>query len=188
MSDIADFWRWFEAHATRLREEPDGDIVCDAITEALGKVHEGLVGEIGRAPSLDEATLVISANGNQELFPIVEDLFAERPSVPLWEIIAFRPPANPNDPGVIEMDGLELSIAAMRFVHSLEDGMLELDVFVPGYVEDDETIGSMCFIALDHTVGEYRMETRIGGIALYPIEDAPPSARPLVELLALMPN
>lgn len=32
------------------------------------------------------------------------------------------------------------------------------------------------------------METRIGGVAWYPIEDAPPHARPIDELLALMPR
>jgi hypothetical protein len=188
MSAIVGFWTWFAANATRLREEPDGDAVCDEITEQLVEVGEGLVGEISRTASRDHATLVVSADGNAELFPAVEAIVAEAPTVAHWEILAFRPPADPNDPGVLEMDGTKLAIADIRFVHSISEGKLELDVFVPGYVDDDETIGALCFIALDHTVGEYRMETRVGGIAWYPIEEAPSAARPLVELLALMPN
>lgn len=188
MSDIADFWRWFEENATRLREEPDGDAVCGEITDQLENVNDGLIAEISRTASRDQATLVLSADGIKELFPIIEAIYAERPMVSGWDLVAFRQPADPNNPAVVEMLGRRLAVADMRFEHSLEDGLLELDVYVPGYIDDDDAIGNMCFIALDHTVGELRMETRIGGIAWHPIEDAPSSARPLLEILALMPN
>ena len=189
MDTIDGFWRWFEANADDLRAEPDGDLVVDTIGAELSKVHEGLIGEISRDPKADP-TLIISANGNRALFPFVERVFAERPAIAGWEIIAFRPPATDGDLGVIDMDGQQLDTKLIRFVASRDpDGAkLELDVYVPGYTDEDETIGAMGFIALDHTVGEYAMETRIGGIGWYPIEDAPESAQPLAELVAALPK
>jgi hypothetical protein len=187
MDAIDGFWRWFVANASELSADPDGDAVCDAISGELAKVHEGLVGELSRGPHSDP-TLIISANGNRALFPFVERVFTARPAVPGWEILAFRPPATEGDLGVINMDGHELDTKLIRFVAWPVDGKLEVDVYVPGYTDEDETIGAMGFIALDHTVGEYAMETRVGGISWYPIEDAPETARPLAELVAALPK
>ncbi len=188
MDTFDGFWRWFEENADELRAETDGDLVVDTIGAELSKVHEGLIGELARDGT--HHALVLSANGNRALFPFVERLFARRPEIADWEIIAFRPPATEGDLGVIDMDGQQLDTKLIRFISSPDasGGKIELDVYVPGYTEEDETIGAMGFIALDHTVGEYAMETRIGGIAWYPLEDAPERARPLAELVSALPK
>lgn len=54
-------------------------------------------------------------------------------------------------------------------------------VFVPGYTERD---AKLAYIALDHVVGEYDVETRIGSISIANTDHVPPLAKPLADLPA----
>jgi hypothetical protein len=53
-------------------------------------------------------------------------------------------------------------------------------------VEHDaiKTMGQMAFLALDHALGEYDVETKVGAIDLLPLDRAPKSAQPLADLPA----
>ena len=76
----ARFWAWFQKSAPALRRERDLQRVMETISEQIEKVHPGVIAEIGS--SGEDRELVISADGRRELFPVVQEIYAARPTVP----------------------------------------------------------------------------------------------------------
>ena len=176
------FWAWFVAHAAALRAEPALPKVMEAVSAEIEAIHPGVFAEIDDGAT---RTLVISADGQRAQFPAVQALYAARPAaVPGWTIVAFRQ-RDPSPDIVIEMGDVTLDPATMTFVSREHDGMLDVVVFVPGFTSRDAMVQPL-YIVLDHTVGEYDMETKLAGIDVAPIEQAPAGARPLRELPALL--
>ena len=150
------------------------------INEHLEPSHQGIFVEIGKEG--EDRELVISADGKKELFPLVQKVYAARPTVAGWKIVAFRQ----RDAGfAIEMNGLSLEPNKVRFAGEREGDKLSIELFVPGY-DDSDGMKQALFVLLDHTVGEYDMETKIGGIDFAPLAKAPASAQPLAALPALI--
>jgi hypothetical protein len=170
------FWTWFQAHAAELRADKDYQHTMESISAELEKVHPGVFAEIGGTPNGDPK-LVISVDGKKDLFPVVQAVYAKRPSVPGWAIVAFRQ----RDTGMkIDMGGKTLDPATITFA-AQKGRLLDLTLYVPAY---DKSLDQALFVLLDHVVGEYDMETKIGGIEFAPLDRAPSSARPLTELPA----
>ncbi|MBK7401248.1 MAG: hypothetical protein IPJ34_34585 [Myxococcales bacterium] len=61
------------------------------------------------------------------------------------------------------MNGRKLEPKAMKFIAERHGALFDVTVYVPGFTTRED-FGNILFIALDHVVGEYDMETRIGGI------------------------
>lgn len=177
----AQFWAWFGKHAAELHAEKDLRHVMETISDQLDKTHPSVVAEIGSAGA--ERTLVLSADGDRRLFPVVQELHAARPTVAGWKIVAFRPRGGGLQ--VIKMNGAKLDPRKLKFVGSRDGDRLSIVVFVPGFTTL-ERLGPLGFLALDHLVGEYDMETKIGGIEFAALKQAPPKARPLSELPAMV--
>jgi len=181
---VAAFWTWFGANAAALHgDEPEQ--AMNKITDELVKVDRGVIAEI--ALDGDTRTLVVSADGKRDSFPAVEKIVAAKPAAPIagWKVVAFRQRSNGELP-VLESDGTKISLASTRFVATPAGDKLDLTVFVPGPGMDDDTRAQFGFLVLDHTIGEYDMETRIAGIDFAPIEKAPAAAKPIAELPAMV--
>jgi hypothetical protein len=175
------FWAWFSDHAAELRKTRDLRVLMEAISAELEKAYPGVFAEIGE--DSDQLLLVISADGDKKLFPQVQELYAARPSVAGWKIVAFRQ----RDPSfAIEMEGKRVDPKTAKFVGTPGDGTLDIHVYLPGWKQDDEVARKLGYIVLDHVVGEYDMETRIGGIEFAALEVAPATAKPLTELPAMV--
>ncbi len=177
----AAFWTWFSAHADELHANTDLQKTMESISAELEKAYPGVFAEIGK--DKDQLLLVISADGNKKLFPQVQEVYAARPTVPGWKIVAFRQ----RDPFfAIEMAGKKIEPKTVKFVGTPAEGKLDIDVYLPGYKKDDQDMGKLGFIILDHVIGEYDMETKIGGIEFAALEAAPATAKPLTELPAMV--
>jgi hypothetical protein len=174
------FWEWFEQHAVALQADDDLVNVMETISAALAKVNPRVIAEI--ASTDVERTLVLSANGDPELFPVVHEIYAARPTVAGWRIVAFRPRSGLD---AITMHGKRMEPAKMKFVGTRDGDKLEIVVFVPDFTTTED-LGPVGFLVLDHVVGEYDMETRIGGVEFAALKKAPAKARPLTELPALL--
>ncbi len=175
------FWKWFTDHATELHKTTDLRAVMESISAELEKAYPGVFAEIGK--NGDELMLVISADGIKKLFPQVQEVYAARPTVPGWKIVAFRQ----RDAGfAIEMEGKKIEPKTVKFVGTPGEGKLDLDVYLPGFKKDDEEMKKIGFIILDHVIGEYDMETKIGGIEFGALETAPAAAKSLTELPAMV--
>jgi len=180
----ATFWKWFTEHAAELRAEKDLKKTMDGISAELETAYPGVFAEIGGAK--DDRTLVLSVDGKKDLFPHVQELYAARPTVTGWTIVAFRQRAKPGDPELtIEMGNQKLDPGKVRFVGTPAGGKLDIDVFIPGFTTNEE-MGQLGFLILDHAVGEFDMETKIGGIEFAALDKAPASAKPLAELPAMV--
>jgi hypothetical protein len=175
------FWAWFAGRAPALRTAPIAAAHAEIVAR-LATAEPKLQAEIAD----DEVrTLVISADGNRALFPAVERLVARAPSVDGWRVVAFRQPS-PIEGESIQIDDVTVALDDIRFVAVPEGSLVALALYIPGYRPDNEILGIISFIALDHAIGEHATETRIGGISRHPASEAPPTARPLHELPALL--
>lgn len=177
----APFWKWFTDHATELHANQDLRVVMESISAELKKVYPGVFAEIGKQG--DELMLVISADGIKDLFPQVQEVYAARPTVPGWKIVAFR---QRDASFAIEMGGKKIEPKTVKFVGTPGEGKLDIEVYLPGFKEDDEELKKIGFIILDHMIGEYDMETKIGGIGFAALDAAPAAAKPLTELPAMV--
>lgn len=182
---IAVFWRWFAQNAASLRADKDFVAVMNKISDEMAKIEPGLIGEI--FVEKEQRTLVISADGKKQLFPQVRALYAARPSVAGWKIVAFRQrtPLDELRGMKFEMQGKSYDATAIRFVAERNGDQLDLALFSP--TEDvSDAAKTMMFVMLDHTIGEYDSETRIQGIDFAPASAAPKTARPLPSLVQLL--
>jgi hypothetical protein len=183
------FWKWIAANVEGLKAVKTGrEPVTDQLSQELEKVEPGLVFElgIGREPF----ELIISADGKKELFPVVKRLVAAAPEIPGTKVIAFRPRK--------DIDGFSMQIGEgklagkdLLFVAGPDldrKGLIAVDLFVQGMKsEDDEARRNAAFMLLEASVGEFDLETKIGGIEIKPAPDkADPALKPLKDLPATL--
>ena len=90
------FWNFFvksEQQIITLLEEHPEDVVL-MMSEQLNKIHPDLAFEIYKDTEKENMTLIVSADGNSELFPLVEDLFNYEVTIKNWDIYKFRTALN----------------------------------------------------------------------------------------------
>jgi len=179
-----EFWRWFGANAERLsRLQPSRERALDDIQEAIHKVDSRLAFDIGIVNGV-ASELVVSADGNREVFPVVQQLVAAAPAVRGWKVTAFRPRGRPD--AVVERKGVVLDARRIRFASRREGSKISLTIFVPRELgaAPQELLFEATLLLLDRVVGEYYVETKVGAIELALIAEnaLDPGGRPLVEL------
>ena len=117
----------------------------------------------------------------------MQALYAARPNIAGWNVVAFR---QRSDQGELknmkfEMAGKQYDATMITFVS--QPGAQKLDIVLFSPSEDvSEPVKSMMMIMLDHTIGEYDTETKIGGIDFLPKSKAPKDAQSLSALPAVV--
>src|SRR5580765_8348569 len=87
---IDNFWSWFRENEHRLRNfETDPDKYLNEVLTQAKKIKSGLAIEF-EPPKNGIINMTISADGNIELFPLVQSIVHKAPKVKGWNIIAFR--------------------------------------------------------------------------------------------------
>jgi hypothetical protein len=87
-----EFWSWFAANAERMRRTHPELLVRDpGLRGALDRYQAGLIPEFHAREVEGRRQIIISADGDRDLFPAVETLVAAAPDIPGWRVIAFRP-------------------------------------------------------------------------------------------------
>ena len=161
-----EFWRWFQTNETKLFDfETDRERVFDELQRELHKVNAGLTFEFG--PKVNGIRdFVISADGIKDVFPSVIALGDAAPSLQRWKIIKFRPR---RDPVPVTLNGLKLSPDQIDFTIEPDAGKVGITLFVDGYTkEQHDRYAAVAFLMLDSALGEYDVETKIGGIDFMP--------------------
>ena len=167
------FWQWFaKESATIFRFEQDRDRVLDALSDRLASIHPSLTFEIG-PPEEGRRELILSADGDKNAFPYVVGLANSAPTLDLWEVIPFRPPKNLDRFPKVLFGGVELSVDDVWFTHETEGHIFHLDLFIPNLTDENhDTLAGAAFLLLDMALGEYVVETRIGGIEFRPLGES----------------
>ncbi|MCX6344784.1 MAG: hypothetical protein NT018_06895 [Armatimonadetes bacterium] len=176
------FWDWFGKNTNRLAAvKTCHERVCDELAVQMHKINKHLTFVFG--PVKDgRREFIVSADGILSAFPAVKNLVAAAPDIPGWRIIAFRQPDSIS--ARIRIDDHELGSEDIWFTASPNGDKFDIHLLIKGATEDDNALMQLAFIVLDHTLGEYCVETKLGRIGLGPLPDDPAASglKPLLEL------
>lgn len=169
------FWSWFEKNQYMLFHfERDQERVFERLAAAMKKVNPNLTFEFSMIRN-GKREFVISADGIKEAFPAVELLYASAPELPRWTFIKFRPRRKPV---TMEMRGLKIEPSDIEISIVVDREKAGLTVFMKGLDESRrEPFEHIAYIILDHAIGEYDMETKVGFIRIRSFEQESQSAR-----------
>lgn len=180
----AEFWKWVGAHVSELKSVKTGqEPVMNELTEELSKAAPGLTTELGVGTEPFE--FIVSADGRIENFDAVKRLVGNAPAIPGVKVIAFRP-RKKIDGFEMRMGDLSIAAANVKYVSSKDPkpGRVTLDLYVDGMTEENrKSVERAGFVLLDSSIGEFDMETKIGGIEFHPAP-APEGAKALADLAA----
>jgi hypothetical protein len=180
---ISEFWTLFQRHATDLALAESADSPAyDRLLEQLHQIDAGLYLEFSMEPGASE--LVVTAEGNRSLFPLVRAIVAAAPKVDGWIIRALKPKLG--FPATVRWNDLELSIDEIVFEPLEAEGSDELGlrILVPGIeAKDLESAHSAVLRAMDYGVGEERLAESVEYTEVLPLPvDEETNALPLLEL------
>lgn len=182
-TDPAKFWVWFLANAQRIRDH-DYSKSKTPVTEIgamLRKYADVHAHQLTPPDSQGRRTLELSAEGMAEHVAAVKACVACAPSVPGWNVVAFR--QRQPDPSAIhyQYEGHSLSVDTLRYVNGVIRGVPTILVTVPGFTEEghDALLGIVC-LTLDALLGEeYMIES---GLYVVISPNFMPNHKPLKEL------
>jgi hypothetical protein len=182
MSDvIPEFWRSFLDHKAELENlESADDPTYDTLLASLQKIDQGLFFAFCTEPGANE--FIVSADGNEELFSLVEDIVRQAPEVDGWQIIALKPQLG--FPETTRWEDVEIVIGDVLVLPVFNPaGEMGLRLYAPGFSEADSTsIHNAILQALDSGLGERQFAQLVKGTWVHPIEEAPAGAFPLPDL------
>ena len=192
--DAKGFWQWFleneallaSGFKLQLAGDSRNDAHGDALGAALNRFHPGLVFEMGNLKN-EKLDFVISADGIFDSFPAVLSLINTSPESGLFQYTAFRQRTTHVS---LSMFGEKFQPETTQFLIEPSEnyeGKFDLWVFMEPHSLDIKQLRQAAYILLDSTIGEYDMETLIGGfevVATPPDIEAIP--RPLTELPGIL--
>lgn len=185
---IDNFWQWFVKNEHRLKNfESDPNQYLNEFLTQIKKIRNGLAVEL-EPPKNGIINMTISADGNIELFHIVQQIVQKAPSVKGWKIFAFRqrlPIATIREMTVKAGDVL-LDPSKMKFLPVIENGKLNIVIYLPGVNEENyDKIAYAGLMLLDNILGEYDCVMKVDS---YDFKELPektrtgPTPKPLLEL------
>lgn len=181
-SAIADYWRLFVELAPRLAELTSAeDPIYDRLQEQLHHVDPGLFIELSAVS--DERELVITADGNPELFALADEVVAAAPRLQGWTILALKPRLG--FPESVTWEGVSVNIADVVFdpITPEDSDELVLQLFVPGISEQEvDSAHNALLRALDHALGEREFAASVQYTEVIPLNGSGDDYIPLLKL------
>jgi hypothetical protein len=182
---ISDFWTWFSQKADEIRTA-GAERVREGIAPELGRrlkeCHPGLVWEI--AADGEEWELCISADGNREAFPAVQEVVEAAPAIPGWSVRAFRQRGKLDV--TLEFAGHTLTYDDIWFTADRTGNELSITLWIKGLTQEtDRMLSQAALILLDNALGEYDAVMHIAELNRGPLPKNPetrPGLHPLKQL------
>jgi hypothetical protein len=180
---ISTFWSQFLKRSSDLACVGSADSAAyEALLELLQQVDPGLYLELSVDPA--ECELIVSADGDRELFPLARRVVAAAPAVAGWAIRALKPKLG--FPETTRWEDLIVRIDSIVFDPvDLDGDELGLRIFVPGIAESDiDDAHNAVLRALDHGLGEEGFAEAVQSTEVYrlPPDSNPDDHIPLLEL------
>jgi hypothetical protein len=187
----ATFWTWFAREEVRLAIETRAKDPTGAMMEISGHleaINSRAVVELAIEPDeMHPHTLVITADGDTSLFPMVKKIVAAAPPLKKWKVVAFR---QRRDPGQsLQLDGFEAKPADFFFRETgRAHGKVDVEVLVKGMNEGNEKVAQQAaFLMLDHLLGEHDVEMKVAAISVVPLPEKPGAdVKPLGSLVGVV--
>lgn len=178
---IDEFWRNFEAHKSDLeRLETADDPAYEQVLASLQKLDSGLYFEFCSTPGKNE--FIVTADGKQRLFLLVEEIVREAPAMQDWELFALKP--RRGFPVTIKWEQTTVTVGDVLVVPVFrETGEMGLRLYVPHLSESNQDdIHNALLRALDIGLGERRFAECVESTWVYAVSDAPEHAFKLTEI------
>lgn len=187
MTPQNEFWSWFIQHETELftldlNRKSEREELFNELASELQKVDPDITFEFG--PNQPRREFIISTGGIKRAFPAVASLVDATPPLDRWQVMAFRPRRTPFN--VVDFRGRRVDSKDVQF-SLLDNGKVAgVDLFIPGFREDDADFKQIGYLLLDEALGEYDVEFRLGLIRMLPPDTRTEGDRyPLAELPTL---
>ncbi len=151
---IKSFWKELKTNEIEINKLPT-EKKLDRLNKMVKKVSDGLLIEFSISENKELPTdIVISANGNEKLFPLVDKIVDSAYKSEIFTFTALRQ-AKPDYVG-FDYDGKELLIKAMAFVpHETEKGLgVEFIVFEKAMNVDRKFMQDYGLMTIDYLIGE----------------------------------
>ena len=183
---IENFWRWFKANERRLRKfENDPDRHLTEMLVQAKKIQPGLAIEL-EPPKNGIIHMTASADGNEDLFGLVENIIAKAPAIKGWKFIAFRQRMAPEQLRAMKLKAQnhELDPEQMKFFPVINGDTLDLIIYAKGITEENyHQVAYGALLLLDNILGEYDCVTKVRS---YDFHDMPATKEELEDLLPLL--
>jgi len=168
------FWNWFHTQEQYIFDELEHhpDEIAEEIAKYLERIDPDLVFDIPFDISEGTREFIISADGDKNLFSVVQDFVKSAPPFERWKVVGLRPRTNQLDQA-IDIDGLYLEYEDIFVVVKNKFFPLDVDVYIKGYQIDDNRYIHGYFLLLDTLVGEYNAVTCFGNTMIHSYEEAP---------------
>lgn len=180
------FWTWFSANADTYRclsaDDEAAEPALDAFQSALDRIAPDLFFLINEGEE-GHHDLILSPDGNLELFPVIEELVAAAPDIPHWRFIAYRQRGEADVS--IQINDFTLGPEQIYFDLAPDGEQVAITLYIADFnLFSSHQLGVASFLLLDNSLGEYDVAKKISTIAREPLpENAPERGlRPLDKL------
>jgi hypothetical protein len=189
---IDEFWKWLgqnELEYRRIFDDRETDLIDDILNKLI-EIQKGLAVEFEK--SNDIYVMIISADGVEEYFDIVQKIINKAPLIKSWKFIAFRQPYEKErlQKFVLTVNGYSLDPKQIMFLPIVEEEKLYIQIFSPDINEETKNkIGYGCLMLLDNIIGEYACVKKVDGYEYYNITEANEfenELKPLTEIAAYL--
>ena len=180
------FWRWFGENEKRLRnfEENPDNYLTEVFAQAR-KIQPGLAIEF-EPPKNGIINMTVSANGDRNLFNIVQNIIDKSPTIDGWKFIAFRQRMNIDHVKEMKLKvkNHELDPKKMKFSPMVDGDTLDVIIYAEGVTEENyNQIAYGGLLLLDNILGEYDCVTKVRN---YDFHEMPTKNDELDKLIPLL--
>jgi hypothetical protein len=179
------FWKWFEKNQETYYSEIENleirEKIFNELSKNLKKINEDLVFEFSPIHENNIREFTISAEGIEDLFPIVEKLIEKAPKLKNWKFNAFRQRI-PGDEFEIQYGDLKIGYSDIYYRSKDDNGKLGIELNIRNFDGKGQTQNAI-YILLDGLIGEYDVTTKIGWIEWVKLnENEKENLKPIIEL------
>ena len=166
---VEQFWDWFSEHQADFQqriEAGNGPDLEPEVSAAINKWLPGFAYVFGPGDQSGH-TFTLSASGNVDLRFLASYWLDRAPKIENWKFYSSRQPGLCDGFGIrINDDEFEASEVLIEFNVNLETEKLDIVIWHPNFIEDDDINSQVAFIFLDEVMGETGTEMWIGNIEL----------------------
>ena len=183
---IEKFWAWFKDNEKRLKKfEETPDKYLNEVLIQAKKIQDGLAIEF-EPPKNGVINMTVSADGDKNIFSVVQNIVAKAPAIEGWKFIAFRQRINLEQVKGMKLkaDDHELDPEKMKFFPIIHGDKIDIIIYTYGVKEENyNQIAYGGLLLLDNLIGEFDCVTKVRS---YDFHNMPVKKEELDGLLPLL--